>query len=164
VDNKPQQQEEQQSHKVESSSSSDLIMTNSNSTNTNLKSIVDDDMVDDVINSMMNGGSDGGASETTPSNNMLVQQFITNIIENASKRLSDGSGGEVEIEIEREHKPDMVVFRANVSSNGTVENANESKRMSLDEELMYQLEDLDKKVIDFINIKKKRRLKSSRIK
>jgi hypothetical protein len=29
---------------------------------------------------------------------------------------------------------------------------------------MYQLEDLDKKVIDFINIKKKRRLKSSRIK
>jgi len=121
-------------------------MTNSNSNNTNLKEQdnIDDEVVNDVIDTMMNGG---GARREDNSTDMLVQQFITNIIENASKRLSDGSG-EVEIEIEREQKPE-VVFRGRSENFG--ESINGNKRMSLDEELMYQLEDVDKKVNFFIH-------------
>lgn len=84
--------------------------------------------------------------------NVLVHEFITNIIENASKRLSDVASDEVEIEIEREEK--HVVFRSSNAGGGHHTNVVEAvlnrsvvnKRMSLDEELMYQLEDVDKKV------------------
>lgn len=126
-------------------------MTNNSASNhTNLKDQDNkNDGSGDVTKRQHQQATTRESQEEAQAADMLVHQFITNIIEKASKRLSDGgcsgssSAGEVEIEIEREQKPE-VVFRGR--SETYAEAVNGSKRMSLDEELMYQLEDVDKKV------------------
>lgn len=60
-----------------------------------------------------------------------TDRFVATVIENAAQRLSQ--------ELSANSNAGDVVFRNGGSSGG-------SKRMSLDEELMYQLEDVDKKV------------------
>ena len=60
-----------------------------------------------------------------------VHKYIENIIENASQRVNESNA---------------VVFRNNENTNKNDNNNTNSNRMSLDEELLYQLEQVDKKV------------------
>ncbi len=73
---------------------------------------------------------------------MIVEQFIEGIIENASDRYTN----------ENESQDQSVVFRKQSQANDneidskTEADNNKVKRMSLDEEIFYRLEEVDKKV------------------
>ena len=75
------------------------------------------------------------------SSQMIVEQFISGIIENASEQYTN--------ENDEEDEEQQVVFRKSnekSESETTNNNNNNSKRMSLDEEICYRLEEVDKKV------------------